>query len=108
MVLCLALAPWRERRRIVALARSEYAAAPTQLDVTRGSTAWNLPRAVVDINTARKDELVLKGCRSESRGGNYRGRPYLSGGDLLERGIVPPDIMERLKAASSRGHPDNR
>src|SRR5690349_11076414 len=85
MVLCLALAPWRERRRIVALVRSEYAAAPTQLDVTRGSTAWNPPRAVVDINTARKDELVLKGCRPELRGGNHRGRPYLSGGDLGAR-----------------------
>jgi competence protein ComEA len=52
-----------------------------------------LSRAV-DINAARKDELVLlKGVGPKRAAAIIAGRPYLSGGDLVERGIVPPDVL---------------
>jgi DNA uptake protein ComE-like DNA-binding protein len=79
-------------------------APPAHTDVTQGSTAFTPRIARVDINgAASRDLQLLKGVGPKRAAAIIAGRPYRSAGELVERGIIPADMFDRLKADISIG-----
>jgi competence protein ComEA len=56
------------------------------------------PEARVDINHATVDELLkVPGMTASWAGRIVRFRPYRTKVDLLERGVLPSDVYDRIK-----------
>jgi competence protein ComEA len=56
------------------------------------------PEARVDINHASADELLkVPGMTASWAGRIIRFRPYRSKQDLLDRGVLPSDVYDRIK-----------
>lgn len=56
------------------------------------------PEARVDINRASIDELLkVPGMTRSWAGRIVRYRPYKTKADLLEQGVVTPEVYERIK-----------
>jgi DNA uptake protein ComE-like DNA-binding protein len=56
------------------------------------------PEARVDINHASVEELIkIPGMTRSWAGRIVRFRPYRSKQDLLDRGVLPGDVYERIK-----------
>jgi len=56
------------------------------------------PRARVDINHAGLDELLkVPGMTPSWAGRIIRFRPYRTKQDLLERGVLPSEVYDRIK-----------
>ena len=56
------------------------------------------PEARVDINHASLDELLkVPGMTASWAGRIVRFRPYRTKADLLERGVLPSDVYDRIK-----------
>ena len=58
------------------------------------------PEARVDINHASVDELLkIPGMTSSWAGRIVRFRPYRTKRDLLDHGVLPSDVYDRIKDA---------
>ena len=56
------------------------------------------PEARIDINHASVDELLkVPGMTSSWAGRIVRFRPYRTKQDLLDRGVLPSDVYDRIK-----------
>lgn len=74
---------------------SQGAAGAPQLPKTHASTA---PEARVDINHASADELLsVQGMTRTWAERIVRFRPYRTKQDLLDRGVLPSEVYERIK-----------
>jgi len=77
------------------------AAAPRQTGSTQAAPkpkAIPPPEARVDINHASVDELLkVPGMTSSWAGRIVRFRPYRSKQDLVEHGVLPSDVYDRIK-----------
>lgn len=82
----------------IALAAAVVPPPAASQSVTRGSTAWDERRPPTDINTASKDQLtLLRGIGPKGAAAVIKGRPYASSAELLERGILRPEIYDVIK-----------
>lgn len=56
------------------------------------------PEARIDINHATEDQLLtVPGMTRTWAGRIIRFRPYRTKGDLMEMGVVPDDLYDRIK-----------
>ncbi len=80
---------------IVACCAASVAAAPQAAAKTKTTPT---PEARVDINHASAEQLAkVPGLTPSWAGRIVRFRPYRTKQDLLERGVLPSDVYDRIK-----------
>jgi hypothetical protein len=97
--------PIRSRFALIALALLAVClAAPAQYQdrdtngAPKTSASAPPPEARIDINHATLDELLkIPGMKASWAGRIVRFRPYRTKQDLLDRGVLPSDVYDRIK-----------
>jgi competence protein ComEA len=89
---------------VLALAMAGGSLIPLRAVEARGASAATkeheapAPEARIDINHATVAELMkVPGMTSSWAGRIVRFRPYRTKSDLLERGVLPSDVYDRIK-----------
>jgi DNA uptake protein ComE-like DNA-binding protein len=85
----------RQIIRAVLVAFAFVLAAPT---ATYFATSAQAEAALIDINSATKDQLdALPGIGAARAEAIIKGRPYNGKDDLLNRGIIPANVYNGIK-----------